>query len=45
MVRNHIHSEIKFKTEDLLHTFYEHIANIISKELVDNNCLITGGGT
>ena len=37
--------ESKFNTEDLLHTFYEHIAHKISKELVDDNCLITGGGT
>ena len=37
--------ETKYNTEDLLHTFYEHIANMISKELVDGNCLITGGGT
>ena len=37
--------ETKYNTEDLLHTFYEHAANIISKELVDGNCLITGGGT
>ena len=37
--------ETKFNTEDLLHTFYEHIAYTISKELVGGNCLITGGGT
>lgn len=34
----------KFNTEDLLHTLYEHIAYTISKELLDSNCLITGGG-
>jgi len=34
----------KFNTEDLLHTFYEHVAKMISKELTESNCLITGGG-
>jgi len=34
----------KFDTQDLLHTFYEHIAKMISKELTKSNCLITGGG-
>ena len=34
----------KYSTKDLLHTFYEHIACKIGKELLDENCLITGGG-